>query len=92
MLILLLWFKIFSNDINGLKQIISFSTVVMFDKNMKHPSSVITMKMLQNFYSPIQISNYTILSFSCWLRGKSELPLLNDKVKVVNSCVKTIWI
>ena len=55
---------------------------------MKHPSPVITMKMLQNFYTPIQISNYNLLSLSCWLRGKSAPPLLNDKVKVVNSGVK----
>ena len=42
------------------------------------------------FNTPIQISKYIILYLLCWLRGKSELPLLNDKVKVVNSCLKNI--
>ena len=46
------------------------------------------MNLLLNFYNLIQISNFSLLSFSCWLRGKSSLPLLNDKVKLVNSCVK----
>ena len=31
------------------------------DENMKHPSSVITMNLLQNFYTPIQISNFNLL-------------------------------
>ena len=55
---------------------------------MKDPSSVITKKMLQNFYTPIQIYNHNILSFLCWFRGKSELPLIDDRVKIVDSCVK----
>ena len=58
---------------------------------MKYPSSVITTKKFQNFYTPIQTSNYEILSFSCFSRGKSELPFLNEKVKVVKICVKK-WI
>ena len=43
--------------------------------------------MLQNFYTSIQTSNYNLLYLSFWLRGKSELPLLNEKVKLGNSCV-----
>ena len=57
---------------------------------MKYLSSVITMKMLLNFYTPIQIANYKLLYFSCWFGVKSVLPLLNEKVKVVNSCVKNV--
>ena len=55
---------------------------------MKHPSSVITIKIFQNVYNPIQIANYNLLTLPCWLRVKSELPLPNEKVKVVNSCIK----
>ena len=32
------------------------------DKNMVHPLSVITMSLLQNFYTPFQIDNYNLLS------------------------------
>ena len=46
------------------------------DGNMEHPSSVITMNLLQIFNAPIQISNYNLLSLLCWLRGKLALPLL----------------
>ena len=46
------------------------------------------MKMLQNFYTPIQNTNHKLLSLSCWLRGKSVLPIINEKVKVVKICVK----
>ena len=46
------------------------------------------MNFLHNFYNHIQIFNYNLFSFSYFLRGKSELPLLNNKVKVLNSCVK----
>ena len=56
--------------------------------NMKHPSSVITMKVLEGFYTTIKFSNYNLLYLLCWLRGKSALPLINEKLKVVNSCVK----
>ena len=45
------------------------------------------MKILKNFHTPIKISSYNLWSFSYWLRFKSALNLLNDKVKVVNSCV-----
>ena len=51
---------------------------------IKHQSSVIKIKMLQNIYTFIQISNYKHLYLLYWLGGKSA----NDKVKVVNSCVK----
>ena len=46
------------------------------------------MKILQNVYTPIQISNYNLLYLSFWLRGKLSLPLPKDKVKVGNSCLK----
>ena len=78
----------FSRQINFVIYFISLSIVVIFVKNIKYTSSVITMNLLLNFYNLIQISNFSLLSFSCWLRGKSSLPLLNDKVKLVNSCVK----
>ena len=55
---------------------------------MKHKPSVTTMALLRNFYTPIQITNYKLLSLSCWLIGKSALLLINDKVKVANCCVK----
>ena len=67
---------------------ISLSDVVIFVNNMKHLSSVITINLLQNSYTPIQIDNYKLLYFSCWFRGKSALSLLNEKVKVIKSCVK----
>ena len=40
------------------------------------------------FYTPIQISNYNLSSLLCCLKGNSALPLLNEKLKVLNSCVK----
>ena len=46
------------------------------------------MKVFKNIYTPNQFSDYNLLSFRCWLRGKLQLTLLNDKVKAVNSCVK----
>ena len=46
------------------------------------------MKVFQNYLNHFKFSNYNLLSFSCWFRGKSELPLLNEIVKVVNVCVK----
>ena len=46
------------------------------------------MTILQNVYTHIQISNCNLLSFSFFLKGKSELALLNDKLKVASSCVK----
>ena len=55
---------------------------------MEHPSSVIAMHLLKNFYNNIQIANYNLLSLSCLLIGKSALLLLNEKVKVLNSFVK----
>ena len=64
------------------------STVVICVKNMKHQLCVITMKMLQNFNTSIQFSNYNLLSLSYWLIGKSVLLLLNDKVKSANCFVK----
>ena len=67
---------------------ISLSTFVICVKNMKHPSSVIAMKRLQNIHTSIQIYNYNLLSLSCWLRGKSSLPLLNQKEKVVKVVLK----
>ena len=39
------------------------------------------------FILPFTFTNKT-LYLSCWLRGNSALPLLNEKLKVVNSCVK----
>ena len=65
--------------------------VVIFVKNMKHPYSAIIMNLLQNVYTPIQISKHNILFFSCWLRGNSTPTLLKDKVEVGNSFVKK-WI
>ena len=41
-----------------------------------------------NFYTPIQITDYNLLYESCYFIGKSSLALINEKVKVVNSCVK----
>ena len=35
------------------------------------------------------MANYELLYLSCLLRYKSVLPLLNDKVKAVNICIKT---
>ena len=88
-LIYIFWCGIFDfNCFNCLTYFISLSIVVIFVKNMKYPSSVITMNLLQNFYTPLQIANYNLLSFLCWLGGKSSPPLLNYKVKVVKSCVK----
>ena len=55
---------------------------------MKYPSSIITINLLQNFHIIIQTANYNFLSLSCWLRGNSSPPLLNEKMKVANSCVK----
>ena len=66
------------------------STVVIFVNNTEHPSSVITMNFLQNFYTPIQIFNYKILYLTYWFIGRSEITLQNDKVKVVNNCVKNM--
>ena len=43
---------------------------------MKHPPSVIKMKVFQNILTNFQFSNYKLLPLSCWLRGKSSLPLL----------------
>ena len=40
------------------------------------------------FFTDIQLSDYKLISFSYWLRFKSALTLLNEKVKVVNSFVK----
>ena len=37
---------------------------------------------------PIKIDNYQLLYFSCCFKGKSALPLINEKVEVVSSCVK----
>ena len=48
------------------------------------------MSLLQNLYIPIYINKCKILSLLCWLRGKSELLILNKKVKVVNSFVKNM--
>ena len=70
----------------------SLSNVVMPVQNMKHQFSVITINLLQSFYAPIQIANYKLLSLSCLLIGSSAALLQNDKVKVVKSCVKSIWI
>ena len=67
---------------------ISLSTVLIIVKNMKNPLSVIKIKMLQNFYTPIRITNYNILSLSFWSKCKSALHLQNEKAKVVNSHVK----
>ena len=55
---------------------------------MEKPLSVIKITMLQNVYTSVKIDNYNLLSLYWWSRGKSALPLLNEKVKVVNSCVK----
>ena len=55
---------------------------------MKHSSSVITMELLQNNYTNVKMFKYYLLSLACWLRGKSSIPLLNDKVKVVSIFVK----
>ena len=46
------------------------------------------MNLLHTFYTPIKISNYTILYLSCWFRGKSAPLLPNDRVKAATSCVK----
>ena len=40
------------------------------------------------FFYSFSISNYKLLSLSCWLRYKSALSLLNKKMKVVKICVK----
>ena len=58
-------------------------------KNLKHPSSIYKVKLFQKFFTPLQFSNYNYLSFLCCLGGKSSLPLINCKVKVVNSCVNS---
>ena len=81
-------FELCTRITNCLTTFIHLSNVVILVNNMKHPSLVITMNMLQNFYTPIQIDNYNLLFLSYCLRGKSEPPLLNDKVKIVNSGVK----
>ena len=83
--------KLFSCGINFFTNVISLSTVSIFVKNMKHPSKFNTMNLLQNFYTSIKLSNYSLVYLSCWLRKKSELPLLNKKVRVLNSCVKYIY-
>ena len=59
---------------------------------MLHPLSVNLIKTLHSFYTPIQISNYNLLSLLCWLRVKSSLTLLNEKVTALKGCVKTILI
>ena len=48
---------------------------------------MISIKVFQIF-TPFQLSNYNLLSLSFWLIGRSALPLLNDKVKALKSCVK----
>ena len=72
----------------SLCQLLYMKNITIFVKNMRHPSSLITIKVVQNFYTPIQFTNYNLLSVSCWLRGKSALPVINDKVKVANNFVK----
>ena len=58
----------------------------IFVNNLKHPLSVITMKVSHNSFNPFQLFNNNFLSLSCWLRLKSELLLLKEKLKVVNIC------
>ena len=59
-----------------------------FVNNLKYPPSGITMNVFQIFLLLLKFSTITSCLFLYWLRGKSALPLLKDKVKVANSCVK----
>ena len=56
--------------------------------DLKRLSSIIIMEMFQNIFTSFKFPNYNLLYLSCWLRGKSSTPLLNEKLKLVNSCVK----
>ena len=38
-------------------------------------------------FTPIKFSNYNLLSLSWLFIVRSALPLINEEVKVVNSCV-----
>ena len=76
---------------------ISLSTVVIFVKNIKITLSVITMTMLQNFYTPIQNASYKIYLFRVGWEELQHYPHLTEKLKVVNCFVqnnmdKKLWI
>ena len=87
------WVKVFGNNINFSYNKLFFVNCFILKQieicvnNLKHPSLINTMKVF-HIFTPFQFSNYKRLYFSCWLRGKSSIPLLNDKVKVLSSCVK----
>ena len=57
-------------------------------KNHKHPPPVITVNFFHIVLLIFNFPTITFLSLSCWLKVESALPLLNYKVKVVNSFVK----
>ena len=49
-------------------------------------------KTVSDCFTTFKIFKQNILSVSCCQRGKSSLTLVNNKVKVVNSCIKSTWI
>ena len=92
-----LWLNCFGNNINVLTINCLFfnccllTQITICVKNLKYLSLIITIKVF-HIFTPFQFSNYNLLSLLFCLICRSALPVLYDKVKALNNCVKIVMV